>query len=123
MICFPSGKNRLIVLCLLLILSFKCFPIPGKPLLLDAVLKSVDRSYPQIVIARLEIRKAEGDYVNALGKFDPSFDVNPRFQPVGGILIIMQIIFLMCPPSIMDLNCLEAIVLVEVIGQFTIKIT
>ncbi|ANN94438.1 TPA: TolC family protein [Legionella pneumophila] len=86
MICFPSGKNRLIVLCLLLILSFKCFPIPGKPLLLDAVLKSVDRSYPQIVIARLEIRKAEGDYVNALGKFDPSFDVNPRFQPVGGYI-------------------------------------
>ncbi|HAT1797633.1 TPA: TolC family protein [Legionella pneumophila] len=86
MIFFSTGKNRLIVLCLFLMQSFSCFPKPGKPLLLDAVLKSVDRSYPQIVIARLEIRKAEGDYVNALGKFDPSFDVNPRFQPVGGYI-------------------------------------
>ncbi len=90
-------------------------------MLLDAVLKSVDRSYPQIVIARLEIRKAEGDYVNALGKFDPSFDVNPRFQPVGGTLIIMRIMFLMYQPSITGLNCLEAIVLVEAIGPFTTK--
>lgn len=123
MICFPSGKNRLIVLCLFLMLSFKCFPIPAKPLLLDAVLKSVDRSYPQIVIARLEIRKAEGDYVNALGKFDPSFDVNPRFQPVGGYINNYADNLFNVQPSIMDLNCLEAIVLAEAIGPFTIKIT
>ncbi|HAT6978526.1 TPA: TolC family protein [Legionella pneumophila] len=86
MIFFSSGKNRLIVLCLFFILPFNCFPKPGKPLLLDAVLKSVDRSYPQILIACLEIRKAEGDYVNALGKFDPSIDVNTRSQPEGGYI-------------------------------------
>ncbi|AMP88395.1 TolC family protein [Legionella pneumophila] len=86
MIFFSSGKNRLIVLCLFFILSFNCFPKPSKPLLLDAVLKSVDRSYPQILIACLEIRKAEGDYVNALGKFDPSIDVNTRSQPEGGYI-------------------------------------
>ncbi|HAU1152326.1 TPA: TolC family protein [Legionella pneumophila] len=86
MIFFSLGKNRLMVLCLFFILSFNCFPKPSKPLLLDAVLKSVDRSYPQILIARLEIRKAEGDYVNALGKFDPSIDVNTRSQPEGGYI-------------------------------------
>lgn len=67
-------------------LSFNCFPKPSKPLLLDDVLKSVDRSYPQILIACLEITKAEGDYMNALGKFDPSFDVSPQSQPVGGYI-------------------------------------
>jgi len=37
-------------------------------------------------MARLEIMKAEGTYVSALGKFDPSLDASTRSQPVGGYI-------------------------------------
>lgn len=53
---------------------------------LQDVLESVERSYPQIKVAQLEIAKATGGFVRASGKFDPSLDANTRSQPLGGYI-------------------------------------
>ncbi|WED44256.1 TolC family protein [Legionella cardiaca] len=50
------------------------------------VLKSIDTHYPQIKIARLEVIKASGAFVNAQGQFDPSLEASTRSQPAGGYI-------------------------------------
>lgn len=55
-------------------------------LTLDKVLQSVTEYYPKIKIARLEITKAQGAHLSALGKFDPSLDASTRSQPAGGYI-------------------------------------
>ncbi|VEG92486.1 TolC family protein [Legionella spiritensis] len=86
MIIFSKRKKRLILLIPLILFSLNCFPKSSQPLMLDDVIQSINYFYPQILIARLEIIKSEGNYVNALGKFDPNLDVNTQSQPVGGYI-------------------------------------
>lgn len=50
------------------------------------VLQSIDTHYPQVKIARLEIIKASGAFVNANGKFDPTLEASTRSQPAGGYI-------------------------------------
>lgn len=50
------------------------------------VLQSIDTHYPQVKIARLEIIKASGAFVNAKGKFDPSLEASTSSQPAGGYI-------------------------------------
>ena len=50
------------------------------------VLQSIDTHYPQVKIARLEVIKASGTFVNAKGQFDPSLEVSTRSQPAGGYI-------------------------------------
>ena len=53
---------------------------------LTKILESIDSHYPQVKIARLEVIKASGVYINAKGQFDPSLEVNTRSQPAGGYI-------------------------------------
>lgn len=53
---------------------------------LNEVLESVNQYYPQIKIARLEISKAHGAHLSALGKFDPSLAAQGQSQPLGGYI-------------------------------------
>ncbi|WP_058479760.1 TolC family protein [Legionella waltersii] len=50
------------------------------------VLQSIDAHYPQVKIARLEVIKASGAFVNAKGQFDPSLEATTRSQPAGGYI-------------------------------------
>jgi outer membrane protein TolC len=50
------------------------------------VLQSIDTHYPQVKIARLEVIKASGAFVNAKGQFDPSLEASTRSQPAGGYI-------------------------------------
>jgi len=79
------GRQLLCSLFFMLI-SFSCFSQQNHYLKLDDVLRSVNRCYPQIKIARLEINKTHGEYITALGKFDPSLKLNSASQPVGGYI-------------------------------------
>jgi outer membrane protein TolC len=58
----------------------------SSPLALETLLKSVNQSYPKIIAARLQVAKAQGDYLSALGEFDPSLKANTRSQPEGGYI-------------------------------------
>lgn len=58
----------------------------SSPLTLDVLLKTVAHSYPKIITARLQVAKAQGDYLSALGAFDPSLKANTRSQPEGGYI-------------------------------------
>ncbi|WP_454784651.1 TolC family protein [Legionella sp. WA2024007413] len=76
-----------------LILGFICLPLSAfsaaseqNKLTLDKVLRSVSYYYPKIKIARLEITKAQGEHLSALGRFDPSLDAATRSQPLGGYI-------------------------------------
>jgi outer membrane protein TolC len=57
-----------------------------KKLTLTQVLQSIDKHYPQIKIACLEIAKADGAFINAKGDFDPALDASTRSQPMGGYI-------------------------------------
>ena len=57
-----------------------------KKLSLTQVLQSIDTHYPQVKIARLEVIKASGVFVNAKGQFDPSLEASTRSQPAGGYI-------------------------------------
>ena len=70
----------------LTLMSLCCFAREANYLKLEDVLQSVNRCYPQIKIARLEINKTQGEYISALGKFDPSLTLNSASQPVGGYI-------------------------------------
>lgn len=63
-----------------------CFSQQSDDLLLEDVLISVNCYYPQIKIAFLKINKAQGDYINAVGRFDPSLNALTRSQPIGGYI-------------------------------------
>lgn len=58
----------------------------AKSLTLIEVLHSIDRHYPEVKIACLEIAKANGVLINAQGQFDPSLEGTARSQPVGGYI-------------------------------------
>ncbi|AWN73089.1 TolC family protein [Legionella anisa] len=53
---------------------------------LMSVLQSIDMHYPQIKIARLEVAKASGAFINAKGQFDPLLEASTRSQPAGGYI-------------------------------------
>lgn len=57
-----------------------------KNLNLIEVLQSVNHHYPQVKIACLEMTKANGLFVQAKGKFDPSLEASTRSQPTGGYI-------------------------------------
>ena len=59
---------------------------PSNSLSLDTLLKSLNKSYPKIIAARLQVAKAQGDYLSALGQFDPALKANTRSQPEGGYI-------------------------------------
>ncbi len=75
------------VICLLWLTSSLVFPQSNSsPLSLDTLLKTVNQSYPKIIAARLQVAKAQGEYLSALGAFDPSLKANTRSQPEGGYI-------------------------------------
>lgn len=65
---------------------FVCNTTYGVDLTLEEVLQSVEKHYPQVKIAQLEITKAEGSYIRALGQFDPSINADSASQPIGGYI-------------------------------------
>ncbi|ARH00717.1 TolC family protein [Legionella micdadei] len=73
-----------IFLIMFLLCSPNSFSRANQELKLADILEKVDQFYPQVIIAYLEISKAQGDYISALGKFDPSLNINSRSQPFGG---------------------------------------
>lgn len=75
---------NVILLILFLLSSSESFCRINEPLKLVDILEKVDQFYPQVIIAYLEISKAQGDYISALGKFDPTLNINSRSQPFGG---------------------------------------
>lgn len=83
---FSGHKWKRLCKLSLMLASISCFSQGGPYLKLDDVLQSVSRCYPQIKIARLEINKTRGEYITALGKFDPSLALNAASQPVGGYI-------------------------------------
>ncbi|KTD45891.1 outer membrane component of multidrug efflux pump [Legionella rubrilucens] len=50
------------------------------------VLQSIDHHYPQVKIARLDIAKAQGEFIKAKGQFDPELEATTRSQPAGGYI-------------------------------------
>ena len=86
MIFFAVNGWRLCCSLFFILISFSSFSQEKNNLTLDDVLRSVSRCYPQIKIARLEINKTQGEYITALGKFDPSLILNTASQPVGGYI-------------------------------------
>lgn len=79
-------KSQLILGFCYLLLSTVCIASEPHKLTLDMVLRKVTLYYPKIKIARLEITKAQGAHLSALGKFDPSLDAKTRSQPAGGYI-------------------------------------
>ena len=61
--------------------------VGDRELTLEALLRTVNTSYPQIISARLQVAKSRGDYISALGQFDPNIRVKTRQLPVGGYII------------------------------------
>lgn len=86
MMFFVVNGWRLLCPLFFILISFNCFSQQHHHLKLEDVLRSVSRCYPQIKIARLEINKTLGEYITALGKFDPSLTLNSASQPVGGYI-------------------------------------
>ena len=86
MMFFAVNGWKLLCSLFFILISLSCFSKQNHHLKLDDVLRSVSRCYPQIKIARLEIHKTKGEYITALGKFDPSLSLNSASQPVGGYI-------------------------------------
>ena len=86
MMFFAVNRWKLLCALVFILISFSCFSQQKNHLKLEDVLRSVSRCYPQIKIARLEINKTQGEYVTALGKFDPTLSLNSASQPVGGYI-------------------------------------
>ena len=86
MMLFSVNGWRLLCSLFFILISFSCSSQKNHHLKLDDVLRSVSRCYPKIKIARLEINKTQGEYITALGKFDPSLSLNSASQPVGGYI-------------------------------------
>lgn len=83
---FWGNRSKLIFGLSLILASLSCFSQEGHYLKLEDVLQSVSRCYPRIKIARLEINKSKGEYITALGQFDPSLTLNSGSQPIGGYI-------------------------------------
>ena len=63
-----------------------CAEIDSRELTLENLLRTVNTSYPQIIAARLQVAKSRGDFISALGQFDPNIRVKTRQLPVGGYI-------------------------------------
>ena len=85
MIVFAGHRWNVFFSFIFILISFNAFT-KTTHLKLENVLQSVSRCYPKIKIARLEINKSKGEYITALGKFDPSILLNSASQPVGGYI-------------------------------------
>lgn len=85
---FRRKRNILIYVLYLitLLLSSNSFSRDSQQLKLADILEKVDHFYPQVIIAYLDISKAQGNYISALGKFDPSLNIDSRSQPFGGYI-------------------------------------
>lgn len=88
---FKKNKHKnhwksLSIILLALIPSLAFPNSNSSPLALETLLKSLNHSYPKIIAARLQVAKAQGDYLTALGAFDPSLKANTRSQPEGGYI-------------------------------------
>lgn len=55
-------------------------------LTIEELLQSVNANYPQVIAARLQVVKSKGDYLSALGEFDPKIRSKLRQLPVGGYI-------------------------------------
>jgi len=76
---------RICALIILILLSFETRADNfERELTLDTLLRSVNVSYPQIIAARLQVTKSRGEYMSALGQFDPKVRSRLRQLPVGG---------------------------------------
>ncbi len=81
----PNGW-KLIASLFFFLMASSCFSQHKNPLKIEDILRSVSRCYPQIKIARLEVNKTKGEYLSALGKFDPSLALKTASLPVGGYI-------------------------------------
>lgn len=79
-------KSCIIILSILFSASATFASKSTEKLRLLTVLKSIDQYYPQVKIARLEVTKASGAFINAKGQFDPSLEATMRSQPAGGYI-------------------------------------
>ncbi len=79
-------KKKSILTLVIMIITSTVWSQKNSSLSLDALLKNVKSSYPKIIAARLQIAKAQGDFLSALGQFDPSLKANTRSQPEGGYI-------------------------------------
>ncbi|MDF1757321.1 MAG: TolC family protein [Legionellaceae bacterium] len=68
------------------LISINGYADDDRTLSLEELLRTVNSNYPQIIAARLQVVKAKGDYISALGKFDPNIRVKTRHLPVGGYI-------------------------------------
>lgn len=70
-----------------LLITSKAYALNKTPALrLTEVLQSIDKHYPQVKIACLDVAKASGAFLNAKGKFDPLLEANTQSQPAGGYI-------------------------------------
>lgn len=65
------------------LLMSNCFA-QDKVLELEHVFKSIENSFPQILLARNQITQAKGQLMRTYGKFDPQFNTTTRALPFGG---------------------------------------
>jgi len=75
-------RLRFVILSLLM-----CYPIAdlmANTLTLEEVLRSTDRFYPVINMAREDIENAKGAHLKAAGQFDPLLKAHERSTPLGG---------------------------------------
>ncbi len=82
----PHSPLTLLFGSIVFLCSNTCFSQPATILKLNDVLSSVNRCYPQIKIARLETHIREGEYIQALGQFDPTVKINATTQPAVGYI-------------------------------------
>ncbi|MFY7697309.1 MAG: TolC family protein [Legionella sp.] len=79
---------RIVVLLLTIVLFTNVVHAEHKEtaLTLNKFLEKVERYYPQIKIAQIEIAKANGALLEAMGKFDPTINAIINSQPIGGYI-------------------------------------
>lgn len=83
----PS-QGLIILIGLIALLGFSGAYASKKNHTLDLMmlLESIDKHYPQIRIAHLEVIKAHGKLIHAKGQFDPALEATTSSQPVGGYI-------------------------------------
>lgn len=76
---FFSARTSLLLFCLMFFMR----NVFALPLTLDSVLKSVDKHYPTITNAQIDIEKAQANLIAAKGGFDPRIRSNLVTSPIG----------------------------------------
>lgn len=82
---FNLSKNQITSFLLLCLFATSVFS-QSSALSLETLLKTVNHCYPKIIAARLQVVKNQGDYLTALGEFDPALKTHTRSQPEGGYI-------------------------------------